>query len=69
MWRTACRACLTLPVLGWVIASYILASLLAGPIMLSGQLIDRLYWALPFVPSIWSYNGPLRGRLMSLLFR
>ena len=69
MWRTLYRACLALPIVAWVIASYILASLLAGPLVLSGILIRRLYWSLPFVPFIWPYNGPLRGRLMSLGFR
>ena len=68
--RTIRRAFLALPVVAWVVASYVLAGILAGPLMLSGQLIDRrLYWAIPFVPAIWPYNGPLRGRLMSLVFR
>ena len=69
MLRTLYRACLALPVIVWVIASYILGSLLAWPLVLSGYLVGRLYWALPFVPFIWPYNGPLRGRLMSLAFR
>ena len=69
IWRTVCRACLALPVGVWVLVSYILAGLLAGPLMLLGQLTERLYWALPFVPCIWPYNGPLRGHLMSLVFR
>ena len=67
--RTGCRACLALPIVLWVVASYVLASLLAWPLMLSGQIVARLYWALPFVPCIWPYNGPLSGRLMSLVFR
>jgi len=69
MWRTLYRACLVLPVVAWVIVSYVLASLLAWPLLLSGQLVGRLYWALPFVPCIWQYSGPLRGRVMSLAFR
>jgi hypothetical protein len=68
--RTMLRGFLALPVVAWVVASYVLASLLAGPLMLSGQLVERrLYWAIPFVPAIWPHNGPLRGRVMSLVFR
>jgi hypothetical protein len=52
----------------WVFLSYIVGAVAALLVVPSVFFAKRLYWACPFIPFVWRYNGWLRGTLMRLGF-
>lgn len=68
-WSAIPLAVLALPMVAYVALTYVLAAVLAVPLLISGVAVRRLHWAVPFLPALWRHNGPVRGEIvMALVF-
>ena len=63
-WRSLPYAVLALPVVAYALITYILAAVLAVPLLISGIAVRRLHWAVPFIPALWRYHGPVHSEIM-----